>query len=140
MMPRGGGGAARSWRSQGAPGRGRAVHHGGRGETTCPPRGLQRGQRHPRAPRAEETGRGGGGRKSSLAWFSENRRTVLVAQSSQIRLHTRAQVSVGSKPKEQCQRKQDHVNRTSFSCLFHSDSALHAYFSLCCWEGRGPRH
>lgn len=37
---------------------------------------------NPRAPLAEERGRGGTGRKSSLAWFSENRQTVVVAQSS----------------------------------------------------------
>lgn len=65
---------------------------------------------------------------------------LLPSPCTQIRLHTRAHVSVGSKPKEQCQRKQNHVNKTSFSLLFHSDSVLHAYFSLCCWKGRGPRH
>lgn len=60
---------------------------------------------------------------------------LLPSPRTRIRLHARAHLSVGSKPKEQ-----DHVNKTSFSCLFHSDSVLHACFSLCCWEGRGPRH
>ena len=135
MMPRVGAGAAQSWRSQGASGRCRAVHHRGRGEMTCPPGGRQRGQWQP----ACTSGRG---ERQRWHWQEELSCLVFWKQTDSgccpVLIHKYAYTHVYTLHTEQCQRKQYHINKTSFSCLFPSVSVLHAYFTFCCWEGRGP--
>ena len=69
----------------------------------------------------QRRGRGGTGRKSSLAWFSENRRTVLVAQSSYTNMLTHTCTHTCT----HCTQNNAKANRTTSTKL-----VFHAFFLL----------
>lgn len=137
-MPLVGVGAAQSWRSQGTPGRCRAVHHGDVGRWRVLPVAGSEDSDKLRAPLAEERQRRHWQEELSCLVFWKQTDgaycPVLVHKYAYTHMYTH----MYTLHTEQCQSKQDHVNKTSFSCLFPSVSALHAYFTFCCWEGRGP--